>query len=120
MAAPVRAREAENLLRAARHDLLAAEILADAGGELGDNLVYRAQQAAEKALKGFLAAQGVDYAKAKSIEALLALAAGMRPVFAETASAGLYNTQTACAQAGRIYAAVLANLPDEVRQAFED
>jgi HEPN domain-containing protein len=62
---------ARQWLEAAGNDLQSAEVLRQAG--IFNNACFFAQQAAEKAFKGFLVATGVDCPRSHSLDSLVAL-----------------------------------------------
>lgn len=66
--------EARDWLVRAERDLLAAQRLIDGAPPLPDLAAYHTQQSAEKALKGFLAANDKPFGKTHNLEALLSLA----------------------------------------------
>ena len=61
---------ADWIVRAER-DLEAAKLMLAADPMLGDSAAYHAQQAAEKALKGFLTAYGMTFRKTHLLEELV-------------------------------------------------
>ena len=67
----------------AAHDLDAATRLLDGDEPLSDVAVYHCQQAAEKALKGYLTFQGSPFSKTHSLSTLVEQAAEIDADFAE-------------------------------------
>ncbi|MFN0077791.1 MAG: HEPN domain-containing protein [Prosthecobacter sp.] len=65
----------------ASHDLLAAERGSVGDDEALDTCVYHCQQAAEKALKGFLLAHAVSFPKTHSLVLLLPMCSAVNPSF---------------------------------------
>ncbi|MFN2470227.1 MAG: HEPN domain-containing protein [Gaiellaceae bacterium] len=132
---PVRAEEAGAWLARARADLRAADVDLAAEPPLPEDAAFHAQQAAEKALKGFLAWHDRAFRKTHSIEELgeqcLALDERLRgdvdravPLteFAwrfrypgEPEALGVEEAEEAVGVARALYDAVLALLPDEAR-----
>ncbi len=72
----------ENWLRKALHDLKSAQKLADATDPYYDTAIYHCQQAAEKAIKGFLAYHDQEIAKTHDVEVLLSEAGKLNNSFA--------------------------------------
>jgi HEPN domain-containing protein len=68
-------------LTKASHDLLAAERASVGDDEVLDTCVYHCQQAAEKALKGFLVAHAVVFPKTHSLVLLIPLCASVEASF---------------------------------------
>jgi HEPN domain-containing protein len=64
----------------ARHDLLSTELLSR-NPELGDMAAFHCQQAAEKALKGFLVWASVPFVKTHDLEGLLGQCVAADPAF---------------------------------------
>ena len=62
-------------LTKARHDLASARILGSGSSPVLDTAIYHCQQAAEKALKGFLLYHGEPFGKTHDLEVLVKLAA---------------------------------------------
>ena len=70
-------------LRKAMHDLRTAELLsANEDGPL-DTAIYHCQQAAEKAVKGFLCYAGIPIEKTHDVERLIKLASQHRSEFSQ-------------------------------------
>jgi HEPN domain-containing protein len=67
---PEKIAEVRDWMARARQDLLAAQVLLEALQPLGDVAVFHCQQAAEKALKGFLAWHDAPFRKTHEIEEL--------------------------------------------------
>lgn len=72
--------EVRGWLKKAVKDLRAAKLLADGQPPLLDVAVYHCQQAAEKALKGFLVAYDVRVAKTHNVQALIEQAEKIEPM----------------------------------------
>ena len=90
-----RAEEAREWLRVAARDLRMADLaLADAPPLVGEAL-YHAQQATEKALKGFLVWSGVRYPFTHDIRKLLDLCAPLDPTLDTALAAAVDLTQFA-------------------------
>lgn len=78
-----------------KRDLAAARRLAARRSPLLDAAIYHCQQAAEKAVKGFLVFQGDTFPKTHDIEVLARLAAGYAPVYGSLYDAADRLTQYA-------------------------
>lgn len=65
----------------ARRDLLSADALAGADSPLLDTAAYHCQQAAEKAIKGFLLFHDIRFEKTHDIEVLVSQASDVDPSF---------------------------------------
>jgi len=63
----------------ADHDLKSARELAAASEPLLDTAIYHCQQAAEKAIKGFLVYKDIRFEKTHDIDLLISLAVDMEP-----------------------------------------
>ena len=74
-------------LTRASHDLAAAEKLSDPDDQLLDAAIYHCQQAAEKALKGWLQSQDAPFPKNHDLEELIARAAKLNADFQRLAAA---------------------------------
>jgi HEPN domain-containing protein len=74
------------LIKSAR-DLLCARELAEATTPLLDSAVYHCQQAAEKAVKGYLIYTNTRFEKTHDVELLTSQAAGIEPDFINYLSA---------------------------------
>jgi len=70
-----------NWLIKSSRDLLCARELAEATTPLLDSAVYHCQQAAEKAVKGFLIYTDTRFDKTHDVELLTSQASGIEPVF---------------------------------------
>ena len=70
-----------NWLAKAHHDLISARLLAFADTPVLDTAIYHCQQAAEKAVKGFLAFRGIRFDKTHDVRALVAQAEEVEPTF---------------------------------------
>lgn len=81
----------EWLIRAER-DLLAAEKLLQPPAVLGDGSTYHAQQAAEKALKGFLVAHDVGFALTHDVSRLVVQCQAVADEFGTLANAAAILT----------------------------
>jgi len=68
-------------LTKALHDLQAARIMANAPGGPLDTAIYHCQQAAEKAVKGWLAANSVPFEKTHDVRRLIGQAVAVQPEF---------------------------------------
>ena len=68
-------------LTKARHDLASARILGSGSSPVLDTAIYHCQQAAEKALKGFLLYHGEPFGKTHDLEVLVKLAAQIDACF---------------------------------------
>ena len=76
-------REANDWLRRAERDLLAADRALTGEPPLGDAAVYHAQQAAEKALKALLAGYGHPVPRTHDLVALLSQCSAIQPGLAQ-------------------------------------
>jgi HEPN domain-containing protein len=132
---PLRAQEARAWLARARADLRAADVDLRAEPPLAEDAAFHAQQAAEKALKGFLAWHDQPFRKTHSLEELGEQCLGLdERLRAEVDRAvpltefawrfrypgepdGLtaQEAEDAVAVARALYDAVVAPLPDEAR-----
>ena len=74
-------------LSRAHHDLVWARKLAADPDPLRDTAIFHCQQAAEKAVKGFLVFQDQRFEKTHDIEVLLRLAVAFEPRFEPLAAA---------------------------------
>lgn len=74
--------EARDWLTRAQRDLLGAGRVLSGEPVLGDQAVFHAQQAAEKALKAFLAAHDQPFPKTHSLDRLVGLCQHVNPAFA--------------------------------------
>ncbi len=121
-------------LKASR-DLDAGEFELTAPSPFTEHAVFHAQQAAEKALKGFLVWHGVPFRKTHSLEELgaqcEAVDGGLRPAIdkavpltkyaseyrypGEPETPPLEEATAALALAREVYDAVVARLPEQVR-----
>lgn len=63
----------------ADHDLKSARELADASEPLLDTAIYHCQQAAEKAIKGFLVYNDIRFEKTHDIDILISLSVDIEP-----------------------------------------
>jgi HEPN domain-containing protein len=71
----------QSWLTKAQHDLASARVLSTAHPPLLDTAIYHCQQAAEKAVKGYLAFCDHDIPRTHDIELLLQAAAAYNPDF---------------------------------------
>jgi HEPN domain-containing protein len=119
----------------AQHDLASARVLAANDPPLLDTAVYHCQQAAEKAVKGYLASCDQEFERIHDVEALIRSAAPADARFAQWIDAGIrltpyariyrypgYATEPtqeqfnqALAAADGLYRFVLSLLPGEMR-----
>ena len=126
--------EIRSWLEKARRDLASARKLAAGPDPYLDTAVYHCQQAAEKAVKGFLAFSRQRVERVHDVGALVVLAAALDPRFVPLESAGQALTpyateyrypgeklnpdtqeyEEALANAELIYAFVISILPGEV------
>ncbi|MGE5551006.1 MAG: HEPN domain-containing protein [Bacteroidota bacterium] len=113
----VRRDEAIAFLQKAANALLAAQLLAEAKGEMAQSLFFHTEQAAEDALRGFLAAHG-EPVKGKNLAALLSQCAAVNPAFKEIQLIKTDYPETALKQSKRIYDTVKTHLPAEIKAAM--
>ena len=126
-------------LTRARNDLANAEFTAEHRKDLLDTAVYHCQQAAEKAVKGFLACEGLSILKTHDVGRLVQSAAAINPAFApllplanaltplatefrypaddQAPMPTVQQADEALAAARRIYDFVLSVLPQETHPA---
>jgi HEPN domain-containing protein len=104
------------LIKSAR-DLLCARELAEATTPLLDSAVYHCQQAAEKAVKGFLIYTDTRFDKTHDVELLTSQASGIEPVFNNYLSAARLLTPYAIEF--RYPGDFLEPEPDEFNEALE-
>jgi HEPN domain-containing protein len=127
--------ETQAWLIKARRDLRAAEVLDKAEAGLAGDALYHCQQAAEKALKGFLAWHGRTFRKTHNIvelgQQVVEIAPGLATVVRESARLTDYawkfrypgeesepqpgETAAALQLARRLYETVAKELPEEVQ-----
>lgn len=127
--------ETRGWLVKADHDLRAADMLRAADPPLGGDAAFHCQQAAEKALKGFLAWHGRTFRKTHNLGELGQAVAEISPELASLLRRGVALTdyawkfrypgevedptpeeiERALALAREIYQAILTRLPPEVR-----
>ncbi len=69
-------------LNKAQHDLIAAKATAAIGVIALDAAIYHCQQAGEKAIKGYLVAQGHPIQKTHDLKVLIPVCASYEPAFA--------------------------------------
>ena len=72
-------------LTKASHDLQTARIVAGAPEGPLDTAIYHCQQAAEKAVKGWLTTEGVAFERTHDLRRLIRQAAGLSPNFSQFA-----------------------------------
>lgn len=82
----------QSWLTKAQHDLASAHVLSTANPPILDTAIYHCQQAAEKAVKGYLAFCDRDIARTHDIGLLLQEATACDPTFSSWANAGLELT----------------------------
>lgn len=82
-------------LTGACHDLQVARTLAEEKEPLLDTAIYHCQQAAEKAIKGWLRSQDKPFPKTHDIEDLVAHAAKLHGDFKQFAKAAVVEIDTA-------------------------
>ncbi len=111
-------KDAVEWLSKAANDLLAMEVMADAGGAMSESAIYHAQQGAEKLLRGFLAACGQDPARAKGLADLLRQCAGLNRAFLDINLAGFSHPESAIELAQRVNELVQIHLPASIRDAL--
>jgi HEPN domain-containing protein len=107
-----------NWLVKAQHDLATARKAASPPDPYLDTAIYHCQQAAEKALKGFLAFNSQPLQRTHDIELLLSLASPLEPRFAAWLDAGERLTRYATLY--RYPADVMEPDADEYDQALMD
>ena len=84
-------------LTKAEHDLRNARIVSTVDDGPLDTAIYHCQQAAEKSVKGCLAALGIPFEKTHDVRRLIQQAAGANPEFAQLAHAAEVLTPYASA-----------------------
>jgi HEPN domain-containing protein len=84
---PEALREAQDWITRAARDILMAERALSGNPALPDQAVFHAQQAAEKALKAFLAANDHPFPKTHNLERLVERCEGIDPDFTQFRSA---------------------------------
>lgn len=100
----------------AQHDLLSARQLAAAETPLLDTAAYHCQQAAEKAIKGFLLYHDTRFTKTHDIEVLVTQAMDVEPAFKQCLDAA--RVLTPLAVEFRYPGEFLEPEPEEFREAF--
>ena len=133
---PARVADTRGWLRKAREDLQAAKQLLKPSKALSSAAVFHCQQAAEKALKGFLAWHDVTFRKTHELEeigeACIKLDAALREIVDRAVPLTEYawkfrypgepdqpsrkEVEVALTTATEVYDAVLARLPKEARR----
>lgn len=83
---PEALREAQDWLARAERDLEAAEVLLAREPPLPEMVAYHAQQAAEKALKAFLAAHDRAFPPTHNLNLVLPLCEAIQPEFSQFAA----------------------------------
>lgn len=78
-----RLKSARDWLVKAQHDLAAARVLSTESDQLLDVAVYHCQQAAEKALKGFLTCRDVPFEKTHDVRLIVLRASDVNRAFDE-------------------------------------
>jgi HEPN domain-containing protein len=78
----------QSWLTKAQHDLASAQVLSKANPPLLDTAIYHCQQAAEKAVKGYLAFCDHDIPRTHDIELLLQEATVYNPAFSQWTNMG--------------------------------
>jgi HEPN domain-containing protein len=101
----------------AKRDLLSAGELADAATPLLDTAAYHCQQAAEKAIKGFLFFHDIRFEKTHDVEVLLSQASAIDSSFAVCIFAA--RVLTPLAVEFRYPGDLVEPEADEYREAFE-
>lgn len=76
----------------AQRDLASARVLAASDPPLLDTAIYHCQQAAEKAVKGYLVFCDHAFERIHDVEVLIRTAAGYRPEFVQWIDAGIELT----------------------------
>lgn len=105
-----------NWLAKARHDLLAAKKLGEDLGICLDVAIYHCQQAAEKAVKGFLVAHDKEFPKTHDVRLLAQLALKLEPRFKEYQEAA--EILTPYATEFRYPGDILEPTPEEMKEAL--
>jgi HEPN domain-containing protein len=108
---------ARGWLLKAEHDLASARKLASEPDPYLDTAIYHCQQAAEKALKGWLTYRGVRFDRTHDVRHLVAHAAEHEPAFRHLAEAG--QVLTPYASAYRYPDEVLEPDPEEFEEALQ-
>lgn len=78
----------ESWMRKAQHDLDSAKVLSTADQPILDTAIYHCQQAAEKALKGYLASREREVPRVHDLGLLVRQAAQIDPEFLQWEDAG--------------------------------
>jgi HEPN domain-containing protein len=132
---PARVADTKEWLARAADDLKAAELLLRASPALCSTAVFHCQQAAEKAMKGFLAWHDVPFRKTHDLEqigeACLAIDSILKEIVdravplteyawkfrypGQPQSPSLKETEAAVTLARELYGAIVTRLPEEVR-----
>ena len=82
----------QSWLLKARHDLASARLLAAGNPPLLDTAIYHCQQAAEKAVKGYLVFCDQEFERVHDIEALIRLAMNCKESFVDWIDVGIELT----------------------------
>jgi len=104
------------LIKASR-DLLSARELADGETSLLDTAAYHCQQAAEKAIKGYLLYHDTRFEKSHDIELLIFQAVNIDPAFADCVEAARLLTPLAVEY--RYPGDFIEPEPEEFQEAYE-
>ena len=83
---------ARSWLLKAKHDLTSARVLAASTPPLLDTAIYHCQQAAEKAVKGYLVFCDQEVERVHDMEVLVRAAASCAPTFGEWVDVGIQLT----------------------------
>ncbi len=130
---------ARSWLLKAKHDLASARVLAASTPPLLDTAIYHCQQAAEKAVKGYLAFCDQEVERVHDIEVLIRSAMSCASAFREWVDVGIELTpyarlyrypgpateptqeqfDRALSAAGELYKFVLSMLPEEMQHERE-
>lgn len=87
----------QSWLEKSRHDLRSAKLLASDADPILDTALFHCQQAAEKAVKGFLTFRDIRFDKTHDVGHLIKLAMSVEPAFREWDEAGACLTPYAVA-----------------------
>lgn len=115
--ADARRDEAVIFLQKAANALLAAQVMIGARGEMHESLIFHAQQAAEDALRGFLAAHG-ETIKGKNLAALLSQCVAVNPALLDAQLIKTDYPEAALAQAKKLLEMVKTLLPTGIKEAL--
>jgi len=106
-------------LQTAQSDLESAQLLGSSADPKRDTAVYHCQQAAEKAIKGFLVARGQAFERVHDVERLVALAARLEGGFSQLAVSAAELTPLATAYRYPDETGFLRPTADEFDEALE-